>query len=616
MRVGSAALLCSALLCGELKAQGVWVAEFDHEPNGAKVHPSSDSIANPGRWITVNGIPPLQIPGQRFGVVHACLIPSGPHRGEVLVWDGNHTLIGTRAYQPWSIVNPYFPGPNPFVAGGGSAYRFHNATLQMPAGEGELFCNGQRWMADGRLFAAGGTRVYPFAATINGVDYPPVNTGMPEMWEGAKLVYQWDATPTASDPFGKWYRMADLEVERWYPTVATEGTSADRALIVGGTDFDGVSMPVVNNYESYRVAYNAQPTPSVLIVELKPGATPPPPSARRYLGPSLAGGARFTDYPRLHALGQLDPISTGSAPRWFLSGMWGQGIRWAHDPDTNPSYAFDLGQEIVPSFLAYGTSLLYPAGIGAAPSLVVRIGGGRVVSGPGAPTNRVESATIGVPPSTWSSGTPNDIQDMIHARYLGNVVILPTGDMFAVGGTDGANSVLVPEILRANGQWEAMAAHNSPRNYHSCAVLLPDARVLVCGGEGRYSDYEIYEPDYLQFAADHRPANVAVFDAGTLVPISQTQLQGATYDAVLHASWADGLAKNVVVNQAVLVAPAALTHHDDGGQRHVRLLAWAKEEGLRFKMPASEQVAPPGWYMLFLVTNEGVPSNAFWINLR
>jgi hypothetical protein len=33
-------------------------------------------------------------------------------------------------------------------------------------------------------------------------------------------------------------------------------------------------------------------------------------------------------------------------------------------------------------------------------------------------------------------------------------------------------------------------------------------------------------------------------------------------------------------------------------------------------MPASEQVAPPGWYMLFLVTNEGVPSNAFWINLR
>lgn len=110
---------------------------FDHVPNGPSVHPASDSIANPGRWITMN-VPPAQqvTPGQRLNTVHVCLIPAGVHRGEVLVWDGNLTQYGTRAYQPWSIVNPYWPANNPNFWPGQTTpqYRFHNATVAMPAG--------------------------------------------------------------------------------------------------------------------------------------------------------------------------------------------------------------------------------------------------------------------------------------------------------------------------------------------------------------------------------------------------------------------------------------------------------------------------------------------------
>src|SRR5439155_20376804 len=108
--------------------------------------------------------------GPQMNSLHACLIPEGPHRGEVLVWDGNVGVV--RFLQPWSIVNPFWEPnnrfSNPFVAGGGSGYRFHNGLLQMPPDPvdptrpaGELFCGGKTWLPDGRLFVAGGTSAYP-----------------------------------------------------------------------------------------------------------------------------------------------------------------------------------------------------------------------------------------------------------------------------------------------------------------------------------------------------------------------------------------------------------------------------------------------------------------------
>jgi hypothetical protein len=67
------------------------------------------------------------------------------------------------------------------------------------------------------------------------------------------------------------------------------------------------------------------------------------------------------------------------------------------------------------------------------------------------------------------------------------------------------------------------------------------------------------------------------------------------------------------------MAPEALTHHDDGGQRCVRLATLYPDDtypgSLHFLLPATNRHAPPGWYMLFLITNEGVPANAFWVNL-
>ena len=634
---------------------GLWSVSFDHLPNNNglsapfPVDPVSDSIVNPGRWITQN-LPLAQqvTPGQGMNTVHVCLIPSGFHRGEVLVWDGNLTAYGTRTYQPWSIVNPYWPALNPNAWPGQSStqHRFYNATIAMPAGQGELFCAGQDWLPDGRLLVAGGTKQYP------------LQTGVPNCWVGARYVWQWDPTPVVpGHPFGKWWQMADLEVDRWYPTVRYDGsgTNDSGAIVIGGTNwFGGSQMQAVNSYEVARTQFNST-TPLLKApndFDRKPTVTSPPwsttlSSNRQYWGPYVGSPSNrpgFGDYPRLHVSGILDTVSTGTAPRLFVSGFPAWGMRWAHDMNSDPFFGtftngigYELGQfpannDIV---VGYGTSILLPGPIGRISTQVARIGGYRQAAGLQYESSLVETASLDVLPSSWLSGA-GTIPPMHYQRYFGNVVILPTGDLFAIGGqhadpSGGAAAFnLVPELLVGGTKWKPMAEHVGARDYHSAAILLPDARVFVCGGENRKNpglltgpgkDYAIWEPPYfhLQYGSVPPTGITVTTAAGVLVPQNAIGPLSMHYGQNYKAHWTNTLEAGIEVNSVVLVRPAALTHHDDGGQRLVRLLAWHDDDTIdtiNFQSPGTSRHAPVGWWMLFLVNSAGRPSNAYWVHLQ
>lgn len=212
---------------------------------------------------------------------------------------------------------------------------------------------------------------------------------------------------------------------------------------------------------------------------------------------------------------------------------------------------------------------------------------------------------------------------MATKRYHGNVVILPTGDLFAIGGrwslAHGTLSPFnfTPELLTSSG-WMPMANHDGPRDYHSTAILLPDARVLVGGGEHRTKDYQIWEPPYLhQDWGGDRPADVDVLTEPGGVHVSDQTIAAMCYNAMFRATWSNPMPAGVQVERVVLMRPSALTHHDDGGQMLVRLTAWddGVADSVVFRSPTSILHAPPGWYMLFLVTSNGVPSMAYWVNL-
>ena len=131
---------------------------------------------------------------------------------------------------------------------------------------------------------------------------------------------------------------------------------------------------------------------------------------------------------------------------------------------------------------------------------------------------------------------------------------------------------------------------------------MPDGRVISAGDDynpnpDRNSDTaEIYSPPYLFKGA--RPT------------ISS---------APATLSFADrfGVGTPDQVSKAVLMAPGATTHGDDMNQREVALQVsnTVAGAGINLVSPPNANVAPPGYYMLFLLNSQGVPSVAKWVRI-
>ena len=81
----------------------------------------------------------------------------------------------------------------------------------------------------------------------------------------------------------------------------------------------------------------------------------------------------------------------------------------------------------------------------------------------------------------------------------------------------------------------------------------------------------------------------------------------------------DLLASAGQITDVRLVRPSAATHQMDPEQRSVRLdltpVGGADAGALALSVPAEEGLLPSGWYMLFAVTADGVPSNATWVQV-
>ncbi|TMF80384.1 MAG: DUF1929 domain-containing protein [Chloroflexi bacterium] len=193
---------------------------------------------------------------------------------------------------------------------------------------------------------------------------------------------------------------------------------------------------------------------------------------------------------------------------------------------------------------------------------------------------------------------------MAFPRTEHNLTLLPDGSVLATGGSrnsdvgDTAAAVLEPEVWSPTTEtWTTLAAMQTPRMYHSTALLLPDGRVLVAGGgrdapqEVDQLSAEIYSPPYLFNGS--RPTITSApsainYGAGFFV---------ATPDAARIAS-------------ASLVRLGSVTHAFNMNQRFVPLTLQPAAGGLTIQPPGNANIAPPGDYMLFIVDTNGVPSVA------
>jgi hypothetical protein len=180
-------------------------------------------------------------------------------------------------------------------------------------------------------------------------------------------------------------------------------------------------------------------------------------------------------------------------------------------------------------------------------------------------------------------------------------------------GTPPDQRLRQPELYRPGRDtaWRLGPPQRKWRGYHSTALLLPDGRVLSAGDDywsptnapdptvGR-DLAEIYRPPYL-FA---KGGGVALRPRITSAPA--TLRVGGTFRVGVTGRPA----------RAVLMAPAAVTHGNDMNQRHVELRVVSRSSHqLTLQAPPSAGVAPPGWYMLFVLDGHGTPSVARWLRI-
>ncbi|GAA0939259.1 galactose oxidase-like domain-containing protein [Nonomuraea longicatena] len=224
--------------------------------------------------------------------------------------------------------------------------------------------------------------------------------------------------------------------------------------------------------------------------------------------------------------------------------------------------------------------------------------------------NGVELLDLGTAAPSWRNVAP-----MKEPRVMPDSVILPNGEIFVVGGSRtgkadlGDQPVLAPEIYDpAADTWTRAAPMRVPRLYHSTAVLLPDARVLVAGRDGLFNAMpykwpenraEIYSPPYL--FAGTRPV---------ITSAPSSVAYGATFTAGV------GAVPGTSISRAVLIKLGSATHGFDMGQRAIQLpIVGTAAGGVSLQAPPNSTVAPPGHYMLFVSSAAGVPSVAKIVKL-
>jgi len=279
---------------------------------------------------------------------------------------------------------------------------------------------------------------------------------------------------------------------------------------------------------------------------------------------------------------------------FYTGGQLGQAALDARK--INP---FTAGETIVPGLRSQNNrdeafSVLLPP---AQDQRVMVFGGG----GPQHATNKTDIVDLKVGAPHYIAGP-----DMAHARGLHNCVILPDRKVLVSGGgyrgETRADAVHQAELYDpAANTFHPAGTQLVSRLYHSVALLLPDGRVITAGSNPDRGDdelrMELYHPPYL-----FRGARPFIQDA------PQQWLYGTT--VAIHTPQA------TEIKWVHLIRPMAVTHSNDTAQRLVDLPIGERDVcHLHVAVTENPNLAPPGWYLLFLCNEAGIPSVARWVHL-
>ena len=493
--------------------------------------------------------------------VHAVLL----HTGKVLfaAGSGNSTVrfndpnFGNTAKKFWTSV-VWDPTVSPPAAQ--DTNFFHPDTKRDGAGKVlDFFCGGETVLADGQVLCTGGTARYPD--------------------DVARTTFAGRADSLLFDPATEqWAVTRSMAHGRWYPSLITLGDG--RGLASAG--FDEHSHGDRNkSLESFFHHSDYWQT-----LAMPPGFGGLPLYAHVYL---LADGSVF------YAGGHQD-----DAPADALR------LDLTRSPATVTPVP---GLSRVDARDQCATVLLPPA----QDQRVMIIGGAPDEDKPAV-------ANVDVVDLTDPHPKYRPVASMNVARIHVNATLLPDRTVLVTGGAESrendkkpTNHAEIFDPAQPEKGWKKLAEASVTRMYHSVALLLPDGRVVTaCGNpkQGNHVDWrlndpneemrmEIFSPPYLAPGRGPRP---------TIGAVPTEWL----YGQVVTVATPDAAA----LRDVSLIRPGATTHSFNTNQRLVDLPVINRDgAGIQVQVTDNPNLAPPGWYMLFITNTKGVPSVAKWVHL-
>ncbi len=484
------------------------------------------------------------------------------------------------------------------------------------------FCAGHTFLPDGSLLVAGGDKK---DTNHHGA---PLNT-----------VYGLNSLRIFNPTSGEWKYIGDMSDSRWYPTCT---------LLADGTVF------IISGNLDDMATYNDQNPTCETIPPSSPGEA-------QFLH-FLVEAYPYHSYPFIFVLpsGELFVFVKDNSyflkrskddwnkDRWFVK----NGPKLVGRRDDNGQITEEAAKHYPNSATAVLLPLLpkddYQAKImiiGGAGANIYPQWADNIIPGFNSKTHEIDAVNncfrIETDSQNPGSGRLEDTEPMKNPRVMPDAVLLPDGKVFVVNGASkgfaGGNAATGPMLPKyavkeaeiydpVKNEWETLAEAQHSRLYHSTALLLPDARILVAGSDHQNNAFipvdlgggeegkkavalgyeyrmEVFSPPYLSGDVP-RPAfelasNNNNISYGEFFEISINNLPELKLDKLA----------------ACLISPGAVTHGNNMSQRYVGLKIVRKSETvLRLEAPPDGNIAPPAYYMLFLLYN-GIPSKAKFVRL-
>ncbi|KAL6969536.1 (methyl)glyoxal oxidase [Sarracenia purpurea var. burkii] len=229
------------------------------------------------------------------------------------------------------------------------------------------------------------------------------------------------------------------------------------------------------------------------------------------------------------------------------------------------------------------------------------------------------------------------MEEMPMGRVMGDMILLPTGDILIINGASNGTAgwenaiepVLNPVLYTPTQpdprkRFVLLNPSTIPRMYHSAALLLPDGRILV-GGSNPHVKYnftavpfptelslEAFSPPYMASQNSNlRPTVLSIDTTNNTVSYGQQFSITFTVDNYRQ--------EEITV---AVIAPPFATHSFLMNQRmiYLDLVGGVQlQSPFQYKVdvisPPTRNVAPPGYYMMFVV-HGGIPGECVWIKIN